>query len=69
MKMQMANKNLPNLPGLYKDAKESGVRMVACTMSMSALGVDSAELLPGTELGGVADFLEAASTAQTTLFI
>lgn len=37
MKMQMRMKKLPNLKGLMKDAKEGGVRMVACTMSMEVV--------------------------------
>jgi len=69
MKMQMGMKNLPNLKGLMKDAQEGGVRMVACTMSMDALGVHESELIKGVEYGGVADFLEAAGNAKSTLFI
>ena len=39
-----------------RSARESGrVRLVACTMSMDAMGVPASALLPGVELGGVAD--------------
>ena len=70
MQRVMEAKHLPTLPALLRTAQESGVvRLVACTMSMSALGVSEGELLEGVELGGVADFLAAASAAKTTLFI
>lgn len=69
MKMQMKQKHLPNLPDLMKSAREGGVRIVGCTMSMEALGVPADELIEGIELGGVADFLEASSKAKSTLFI
>lgn len=69
MKMQMKQKNLPNLPDLMRDAKEGNARIVACTMSMSAFGLESSDLIDGIEYGGVADFLEAAGDAKNTLFI
>lgn len=69
MKLQMKQKHLPNLPDLMRDATQGGVRMVACTMSMSALGILESDLVSGVELGGVADFLDASSQAKTTLFI
>lgn len=69
MKHQMDSKNLPNLPGLLGAARLSGVRMVACTMSMSALGIQQEELIDGVELGGVADYLESAEQVGTNLFV
>lgn len=69
MKMQMKQKHLPNLPDLLREAQQNGARFVACAMSMEALGVGEDELIRGVELGGVADFLEEASKAKTTLFI
>jgi len=67
--MQMKQKNLPNLPDLMRDAREGNARIVACTMSMSAFGVSEDDLIDGIEYGGVADFLEAAGEAKSTLFI
>lgn len=69
MKDRMAAKNLPNLPGLMEEARKSGVRMVACTMSMEAMGIREEELIDGVELGGVADFLGKSSQSGTNLFI
>lgn len=69
MKDRMAGKHLPNLPGLMAEARKSGVRLVACTMSMEAMGLREEELIDGIELGGVADFLGQSSRSGTNLFI
>jgi len=69
MKGRMAKKNLPNLPGLMAEAKKAGVRLVACTMSMEAMGIREEELIDGVEPGGVAEFLGAASDTSANLFI
>jgi peroxiredoxin family protein len=69
MKWRMASKNLPNLPGLLADAQKAGVRIVACSMSMDAMGISKEELIDGVEIGGVADFLDATRRTRANLFI
>lgn len=69
MKYVMANKHLPNLPGLLASAKAQNIRLVACTMSMEAMGIRKEELIDGVELGGVADYLAKAESSGTNLFI
>ena len=69
MKDRMAGKKLPNLPGLMEDAQKAGIRLVACTMSMEAMGIREEELIDGVELGGVAEYLGAASETHANLFI
>ena len=69
MKGRMAGKNLPNLPVLMEDARKAGIRLVACTMSMEAMGIREEELIDGVELGGVAEYLGAASETNANLFI
>lgn len=69
MKGRMRAKDLPNLPDLMGSAKEGGVRLVACAMSMEAMGIREEELIEGVELGGVAEYLGAASETQANLFI
>jgi peroxiredoxin family protein len=66
---RMKQKSLPNLPGLMQDAQKAGVRLVACSMSMEAMGIRQEELLDGVEIGGVADFLGAAGQTPANLFI
>jgi peroxiredoxin family protein len=69
MKRVMAQKNVYSLPALMQSARDAGVRMVACTMSMQVMGITQQELIDGVEFGGVASFLDAADRSNTTLFI
>ncbi|MDD4349482.1 MAG: FAD-dependent oxidoreductase [Opitutales bacterium] len=69
MKDRMASKNLPNAAGLLEEARKQGVRMIACGMSMEAMGLKAEELIDGVEFGGVAEFLAASNQSDTNLFI
>lgn len=69
MKDRMKQKNLPNVPMLLSEALKNGVRLVACSMSMDAMGIKAEELIDGIEIGGVADFLAASQHTATNLFI
>lgn len=69
MKSRMASKNLPNLEGLLEGALQGGARLVACAMSMEAMGIRQDELIEGVEIGGVAEFLGASGKSGTNLFI
>jgi peroxiredoxin family protein/TusA-related sulfurtransferase len=66
---RMKQLDLPNPHGLLDAARKGGIRIVACSMSMDAMGLKKEELLDGVEIGGVADFLGAAETTGTNLFI
>ena len=54
---------------MFSQALLSGVKMIACQMSMDIMGVDEKELLPGVEIGGVAAYMESASESDVNLFI
>jgi peroxiredoxin family protein/TusA-related sulfurtransferase/rhodanese-related sulfurtransferase len=69
LKHEMGGKNLPNPQGLMQSAKEQKIRLVACTMSMDAMGITAEELIDGVEYGGVAEYLGAAQKAGTNLFV
>ncbi len=69
MKRVMQQKNVYSLPKLMETAREAGVHLVACTMSMDVMGIRAEELVDGVEFGGVASFLDAADRSRTTLFI
>ena len=66
---EMKTKHLPQLRGLVKTARQQGIRIVACTMSMDAMGIQESELMDGVEYGGVAAYLEASQKSATNLFI
>lgn len=69
MKQVMKEKNVYSLPKLIQTAREAGVRMVACTMSMDVMGISKEELIDGVEFGGVGSFLAAADRSRNSLFI
>ncbi len=69
MKGIMKKKNVATLDQLIAQAKKSGVKLVACTMSMDVMGIHKEELIDGVELAGVASYLGAAESSDTNLFI
>ncbi|NLV60741.1 MAG: FAD-dependent oxidoreductase [Spirochaetales bacterium] len=69
MKKRMTKKHVDQLEAMFNDAKKSGVRMVACQMSMDIMGISASELLDGVEIGGVATYMGAASESRVNLFV
>lgn len=69
MKKRMAAMKIDSLQTMLDTAIKSGVRLVACTMSMEVMGIKLAELVDGVEDGGVATMLEAADSSRATFFI
>ncbi len=65
----MQAKGIASLEELMAQARQAGVRVVACQMSMDVMGIKREELLPEVEVAGVASYLAASETADTTLFI
>ena len=69
MRFRMKQKNVDSLESMIDSAVKSGVRLIACQMSMDIMGVKKEELMDGVEIGGVATYLERASKSQVNLFI
>jgi len=69
MKKVMKQKNVHPLDELIQMARQQGIRLVACTMTMNIMGLQREELIDGIEEGGVAAFLEDADRSNVTLFI
>ena len=65
----MDQKGILSLEELIENAKEHGVRLVACQMSMDIMGIHKEELIDGVELGGVATFLGSGEKSDMSLFI
>ncbi|MBN1359416.1 MAG: DsrE/DsrF/DrsH-like family protein [Sedimentisphaerales bacterium] len=65
----MKKKNVQTLPDLVALARQTGVRLVACQMSMDVMGITPDELIDGVEYGGVTTYLADAREARITLFI
>ena len=69
LRTMMAEQGIASLEELMEMARELGVNLMACTMSMDAMGVQREELLDGLSYGGVASFLASATRSRVSLFI
>lgn len=69
MQHVMKTKNVLSLPEMLHEAREFGVRFIACTMSMDVMGIRADELIDGLEFAGVATYLGQADEANVNLFI
>jgi peroxiredoxin family protein len=69
LRSMMKEQGIATLEELMAMARDLGVKMTACTMSMDAMGIARDELLGGLEYGGVAAFMADASRARVSLFI
>ena len=69
MKKIMNDKNVDSLETLMKKAMDSGIKIIACTMSMDVMGIKQEELIDGVELGGVGTYLGDAEESNVNLFI
>jgi len=69
LKSEMEKKNVLSLPQLIKEAKEQGVKLIACTMSMNIMRIKEEEIIEGVDYAGVASFVDIANKSKTTLFI
>jgi NADPH-dependent 2,4-dienoyl-CoA reductase/sulfur reductase-like enzyme/peroxiredoxin family protein/TusA-related sulfurtransferase/rhodanese-related sulfurtransferase len=69
MKQVMKSKNVATLTELIEQAQDSGVKFIACQMSMDVMGIKPEELISGVEIGGVATYINAAENSDINLFI
>ncbi len=69
MRARMKAQHVAPLEEMITSAREAGVRLVACQMSMGIMGVTREELIDGVEIGGVATYLEHAGESRVNLFV
>jgi peroxiredoxin family protein len=69
MKLVMRQQNVSSLDELIETAREQGIKMMACTMSMDVMGLKPEELIDGLEYVGVASYLGEADEANVNLFV
>lgn len=61
MKSMFKKHGVATIGQLLDMAKESGVKLIACQMTMDVMGIKKEDLIDGLEIGGAATFLEFAS--------
>ncbi len=70
MMKSMFNKHgVASIQTLLDMAKESGVKLIACQMTMDVMGYKQSDIIEGVEFAGAAAWLDAASDAGINLFI
>jgi len=62
-------KGVASLGELRQVCLESGVRLIACTMTMEVFGYSEADFIAGVEYGGAGAFLSEARRSHVTLFV
>ena len=69
MKSMFKAKQVASISELIDVACESGVRLIACQMTMDVFGYKPSDFIEGVEFGGAAAFLSEARRGHVTLFI
>jgi peroxiredoxin family protein len=69
MSNMMKKKGVASIQELRSLALESGVRMIACQMTMDLFEYTLADMIEGPELGGAATYIEVATQSGINLFI
>lgn len=69
MKETFKKKGVATIEELREMCQESGVRFIACQMTMDVFGFERKDFIDGVEYGGAAMFLEYAADANMSLFI
>ncbi len=69
MKGWMKRSNLPDVPQFLEMARESGVKLFACSTTMGVMGIREGDLVPGADVAGATAFLDFAADADVSLFV
>lgn len=69
MKQKIADKGVASIQELREICLESGVKLIACQMTMDLFDFKREEFIDGIEIGGAASFFEFAGEADVSLFI
>lgn len=69
MKGMFKKQSVPTIKELLDMARDSGVKLVACQMTIDVMGIKQKDLIEGIEFGGLATFLEYGMGATVTLFV
>jgi peroxiredoxin family protein len=69
LRSRFAKHNVATIGELLEAAKDIGVRLIACQMTMEVFGYHEADFIDGVEFGGAAAFMSQARRSHLTLFI
>ena len=69
MKSMFKKHGVASIGQLLDLAKESGVKLIACQMTMDVMGIKQEDVIEGVDFGGAASWLDVAADSQINLFI
>ncbi len=69
MKGMFKKQSVPPIKELLDMARESGVKLICCQMTVDVLGVKQRSLIEGIEFGGLATFIEYGMGSTINLFV
>ena len=69
MKKKMQNKGVASVEELRDICLESGVKLIACQMTVDLFDFNHSDFIDGLEFGGAATFMEFAGESDINLFI
>ncbi len=69
MKSWMKRAKLPTVAEFLDMARESGVKLIACSTTMGVMGVEAKDLVEGVDIAGATAFLDFAAGADVSLFV
>ncbi len=69
MKQTIANNGVASIETLRDVCVESGVKIIACQMTVDLFGFEHSDFIDNIEFGGAASFFEFAGESDITLFI
>lgn len=69
MKQKIENKGVASIEELREACLESGVKLIACQMTVDLFDFKASDFIDGIEFGGAASFFEFAGESDVNLFI
>jgi len=69
MKSMFKKHGVATVQQLLDMAMESGVKLIACQMTMDVMGYKQSDIIEGVEFGGAASWMDIAADADINLFI
>lgn len=69
MRKWMDDASLPNIPSFLDMARESDVKLFACSTTMGVMHVEREDLIEGVDIAGATAFLDFAADADVSLFV
>jgi peroxiredoxin family protein len=69
MKSMFKKHGVATIGQLLELAMESGVKLIACQMTMDVMGIKQEDIIKGVEFGGAATFMDIAADCQISLFV